>query len=186
MKVIDKPIELYDAHIHAITHKIKDGAISSKLSCVASINTDLAEKLGCKSILYENGVSRDGFSSVELDVMVPVFRAVFECDGLKQTLHINGDQGDGFLVESTKDGLRLKFKLGHHGDPLTALSYLMAVGTAQGVCKITPLQETLDLADSATATLEITGKDGSKSSTVIPPEMMQQALLKAKTKGKPS
>ena len=182
MRVIEKPIELYAAHITAITHKVKDGAVSSKLSCVAGLTTDLAKELGCYSILYENGVSRDGFTSVELDVMVPVFSAVFECDGLKQTLQINGDTVDSFLVETTKDGLRLKFKMSHHGSPFEALSYLMQVGTAQGVCKITPLQETLDLANGTTAKLEITDSAGNKTSTVIPAEMMQQALVSAKTK----
>ena len=43
-----KPIEIWDAVITAIHHKIEDGAVQSRILVTGTLNPDLADELGTK------------------------------------------------------------------------------------------------------------------------------------------
>ena len=79
--MFSKPIEIWDAVITAIHHNVEDGAVQSRILVTGTLNPDLADELGTKTLVFaSNGTPKGGFSKLELDTGCAAFRAVFEAD----------------------------------------------------------------------------------------------------------
>jgi hypothetical protein len=177
--MFSEAVEVWDATISAIQHRIKDGTVSTRLMVAGELNESLADRLGCKDLCYaKNGTPKGGFSSVELDTGCQSCRVMFEPDpALKQQLELNIDQADNFLVERNGDGkFRLKLRLHCMGEPFAALGYVLAVGTSPAVLTITPLQQELAAADGSSVEIHVLGKDGSRHIEPVAKETVRAAL----------
>jgi hypothetical protein len=138
---------LRDAVIDSTHHKTQEGKVQTRIQVHGSLNQEVADVLGIKSLVFaHNGTPKDGFSTLQLDTGCAPFRAVFEADpALKQSFEItSGDSTDRFVLERQEGGLKLKMRLNYHGDPHAALAYTVAVGNFESKLKIVPLQSTLD------------------------------------------
>ena len=145
-------ITLAGAVISDVSHKIKDGGVTSRLSLRSAFTPDVAEQLGCRELIYNGsgGLAKAGFSSMELDTDCGACKAHFAHEQLPATLSIQADEANHFVVQREDEGqLGLKLKLVCHGDPYDVLDYLMKIGEGKAVCTITPLAQRLDLSVKA-------------------------------------
>lgn len=183
--MFNNEIQLWHAVIAAINHKVKDGAVHSRIAVTGVLDVKLAEELGIKSLAFaNNGTPKEGFTKLELSTSCQAFRAVFEAEGLRQTFEITGDSADNFLVERIAEGvLRIKFRLNYHGDPHQALAYVLAVGSAESELKVVPLQQELDAAGESELTVKATREDGSSEEFSIPKDTVRKALAAKKKHG---
>ena len=156
-----EPIEVWDAVITAVSHKIKDGLVSSRILFTGTLNEDLADALGAKTLVFtSNGTPKEGFSKLELSTGCAACRALFEADpALKQSFELNGDSSDNYVIERQAEGvLRLKARLNYHGDPYQVLGYVLAVGSGESVLKITPLQTELEAEEDTKVEINVPGQ----------------------------
>ncbi len=171
--MFSKPIEIWDAVITAIHHKVEDGAVQSRILVTGTLNPDLADELGTRTLVFaSNGTPKGGFSKLELDTGCAAFRAVFEADpSLKQSFElISGDSTDRYIVERGAEGvLRLKLRLNYHGDPHEVLAYVGVVGSGESMLKIVPLQTTIDNAKASK-------EDDKEEAPPVPKETVRQAM----------
>ena len=139
-----EPITLRDAVIDSIHLKTEDGKVQSRIQVHGSLNQEVADILGAKSLLFAtNGTPKEGYSVIQLKTGCAAHRATFQADeALKQSFEIlSGDSSDRYIVERQAEGLlMLKLRLNYHGDPHQALAYVMAVGNSESLLKIVPLQ----------------------------------------------
>lgn len=152
MQMFSEPIELYDAVITAVSHKVKDGGVNSRLIVLCTLSPGLAEELDAASLVFAaNGTPKEGFDRLELSTGCASFRAIFEAPKqVKQSFEMNGDSVNHMSVDRKPDGiLQLRLRLNYHGDPHTALGFVMAVGSMECLCKIIPLQRELEEAEKA-------------------------------------
>jgi hypothetical protein len=177
--MFSEPIAIWDAAITAISHKLKDGVLTSHIIVTGTLNEDLAEELDVESLVFAaNGAPKQGFEKLELSTGCQAFRAVFEADpALKQSIEITGDSTDNYLVERTSEGaLRLKCRLNYHGDPHQVLAYVLAVGSGESHLKIVPLQTELETAQESEVSIKVRRPDGTVHEEPVAKETVRQAL----------
>lgn len=137
-------VQISDAVITAIHHKIEDDNLQTRISVTGTLLPDLAERLGCRDVIFaKNGTPKGGYSTVQLDTGCKAYRAVFQSDpALKQTFELmSGDSTDRYVAERVADGvIKLKFRLNYHGVPHEAIAYVLAIGSGESRLKIVPLQ----------------------------------------------
>jgi hypothetical protein len=174
-----QPVEISDAVITAISHKMKDGSLVCRILVVGELSWRLAAELDVRGLVFlENGAPKQGFAKLELSTGCAAFRAVFEADpALKQSFEITGDSSDKYVIErGAEDVLRLKFRLNYSGgDPHKALAYMLAVGDSASLVRIIPLQQELDLAQESDVSV-VVKHDGKTFEQPIPKETVRQAF----------
>jgi len=173
------PVEIWDATVTAIHHKMKDGVLSSRLTVAGTLDESLAKELGANSLVFaENGTAKEGFSKLELSTGCAAFRALFQPDPvLKHDVEITGDSTDNYLVErKTKGGLKLKFRINYHGDPHQMLAYVMAIGSGEAHLRITPLQKELETTEDSTVSITVTKGNGETFTQPVDKDTVRQAL----------
>jgi hypothetical protein len=154
-KMYTEPLQLWDAVITAISHRIKDGLVTTRIMVTATLNQDTGNQLDVGSLVFnENGTPKAGFP-LDLSTGCAAFRALFEADpALKQSFELTGDATDNYVIErGTEGAMQLDLRLNHHGDPHAALAYVLAIGNGESFLTITPLQESLKAEDETTVTL---------------------------------
>ena len=143
-----EPITIRDFITRSIHIKSADGKCQTRVQGDGTLTQEVAETLGAKSLVFApNGTPKEGFSSLQLDTGCGAFRAVFQADpALKQSFEVpSGDSSDQYTVERQEEGLlKLKLRLNYHGDPHQAVAYLAAVGNAESLLKIVPLQSEIN------------------------------------------
>lgn len=181
-----EPIEVGDAVITAINHKLKDGSVISRILVKGTLSQSLASQLGIGGLAFlANGAPKEGFARLELSTGCQAFRAVLESDpALKQSIEITGDSSDKYLVERGAEGvLRLKFRLNYTGgDPHQALAYVMAVGSGESLLRVIPLQQELDLNQESDVSLTVKRANGETFSQPIPKETVREAFAATRKK----
>jgi hypothetical protein len=177
--MFSEPIEIWDATIAAINHKVTDGVMASRILVSGTLNPALAKELEIKTLVFlPNDAPKDGFTKLELSTGCQAFRAVFEADpALKQSFEINGDSTNNYVVERQAEGvLRLKLRLNYHGDPHQALAFVLAVGSGASMLKIVPLQRELDAAQESEVSVKVKHADGTVHETPVPKETVRATL----------
>lgn len=190
MNITDQT-EFWDAQIININLKLKEGLfITNELTIRTGFTRELAQHLGVEHMIFhETGTIRDGFTFISLDLAIPMYRALFQIDGLHQELVLNGDTCSKFEVERNLEGLRLNFRMSFKDEPFSTIAYIKETGAGLALLKITPLQEKLDLSSPEAVADEVivTTRDRKKHRTPVPPQAMEQAQLNVKVaKGRPS
>jgi len=136
------------AVISDVSHRMKEGVITSRLTIRAALTPALALQLGCRELIYQesDGLAKQGFSAMELDTECGACKAHFAIEQLPATLNIQSDGASHFTIQREEDGqLGLKLRLVCHGNPHEIVDYLMTIGEGTAVCTITPLAQRLDL-----------------------------------------
>jgi hypothetical protein len=137
-------ILIRQAQIHSINHRLKDGRLSHSIVISGALDQNLAQELGCRELIFlNNGMPRQGFPQLPLDISCGPFRVTFEADpDLHQQFEITGDTCDRFLVKRNENGsLHLRLRLNFHGDPHGALAYVQAVGSGASLLSFTVLEQ---------------------------------------------
>lgn len=175
-------VEIWEAEIGAVSLKMKDGVITSRIQIKGRFTPELAQAFGCEDVVYTaKNIARDAFSEVVLDGGCPAFRALLEVQGLQQTIELNGDSVTDISIDRVSDGLlRVKLRLNCSGDPLSLVNYWMLVGGAQGICKISPLQQELAAADDAKVEIHVTKADGTKHIEPVDKRTIRSAMAASK------
>jgi hypothetical protein len=177
-----EPITLRDAVITAIHLKTEDGKVQSRIQVHGSLNQEVADILGAKSLLFAiNGTPKEGYSVMRLNTGCASFRATFEADpALKQAFELaSGDSTDRYIVERQAEGvLKLKLRLNYHGDPHQALAYITAVGNSESLLRIVPLQTELDEDEDEDEDRPKRNDEYlSEKPVVVPAEAVRQSLI---------
>jgi hypothetical protein len=181
-------IVLRDAVIDSIHYKTEDGKVQGRVQLHASLTQEAGEILGVKSVVFaNNGTPKDGFSTLALDTGCAAFRAVFNADpSLKQSFElVSGDSTDRYIVERQAEGhLELKLRLNFHGDPHPALAYIVAVGNAESLLKIVPLQSEIKPAEGDERRPQKNDEYLSEKPVVVSAEAVRQRLTTHRSQGK--
>ena len=145
--MFSKPIEIWDVIIPSISHKNRDGTVMTRISVTGTLNPALAKELGIEDLIFhKNGTPKGGFSSLALDTGCAAFRATIEAEQLKQQFElVSGDSTDSYVVQRMDEGvMQLRLRLNYHGDPHLPVAFVKAVGNAEAILRITPLQSEID------------------------------------------
>jgi hypothetical protein len=133
------------ASIGAVEHRIKKGAVSSRVKVVAIATAKIARAIGARWLLDKDALVKQGFTSVELDYELKNVRVKHAIEKVA-SLEVVADLVTKFKVfrkgDDKKKAARLMVSFVVHTTepPFTLLEHLMKVGAGEGACTLVPLQ----------------------------------------------